>query len=1097
MNNRSSGLWLVVMIAMAEVFHFSPQSGSTAPPAPQAQNANKKTPDASDKSMGLTGAQLLQDYYGAEPDINHLSHLRILFASLPDPVDARTAYKFDEILEALQAGAQDSGFVLDRFSVVWPRKSDPPAPGDLHMDREKPGVLLFRGKDKSDETALVFLVSETPTLGIHKNALTNALAQASTLLKPLKKPFNEVRFVGPNFSGSAKSLQFALTDWFKKEQNRPAVTVHFISGNATGAAARELLDSGPDKWTPGLSAQFHGLVWSDAVVQKAIDDYLQNHLGVDEKQIAILVESESAYGQGLLEAPVAAGSYRFSFPLHISQLHTSYGDDPKLRINPVSIADDPMSAALDLSFDEAADPIDIPPPYSPGPIANLAELSLYNIISALNREHVRYVGLYATDSRDKLFLARLIRSRFPTMQFFTNDSDLLYTHAHYSPEMAGMLVGSTYPLVNQTQTWNPTGDSVRQFSSQGAEGTYNATRAAFVFKERELVSSREDRLLEDPGAKLKDYKDPFNTGPSPNRPLVWISAVGNERLWPIDVYMPGGKAAVTPGLVANTKRSRTFLALFGGLAAFCLVVSALVLAPAKGKVSKMERGHRFFLCVNLLVLFTILTAQAFFVLPENTVLRPLAVFADVMIVFLLGQAAAESALKGVWRKGNSNLVRVLCLPISAAILWAVLASPLGIHASRTPYDILLGERASRLGSGISPFVPLIFLITGMCIWIYCDLKRVEWLHNLKGINPLGPPVGATAGFAHLWMRINRTLACWHIGLGRRFGAGIMALVASIIVAAVTLGFFTTFEGWKYDWMLRIAFALLLAALMVSAARFFLIWYQFRRLLRRLSFHPLADAFVRLDPKFSRGLGTHLSAAPPTLMELEEPVNMLARLKNNLGQAGIRLLAHPHLDAIRTHLNRNYANVERTYQQEVDSSSRKMLRTWSFKSLTQILLCKEAAFMFSRLEPEWKSRAADPATLRLCEDFIAVQIVAFMDYVFLHMRYLLVCTASGAVVLLLAAASYPFYLQYVMINFAWALVLALAFTYLMIFAGMSRNAIIAGVAKGPEGSNVNRRVFGQVVLFGLIPILTFLGSKFPFLGRVLFSWLTPALKAFNF
>ena len=124
--------------------------------------------------MALTGVQLLQDYYGSKPGTDHVNHLRILFASLPDPVDARAAYKFDEILEALQAGAQDSGFVLDRFSVVWPRKSDPQAVKDLHIDREKPGVLLFRGKDKSDETALVFLVSETPTLGIHKNALTNA-----------------------------------------------------------------------------------------------------------------------------------------------------------------------------------------------------------------------------------------------------------------------------------------------------------------------------------------------------------------------------------------------------------------------------------------------------------------------------------------------------------------------------------------------------------------------------------------------------------------------------------------------------------------------------------------------------------------------------------------------------------------------------------------------------------------------------------------------------------------------------------------------------------------------------------------------------------
>lgn len=155
-------------------------------------------------------------------------------------------------------------------------------------------------------------------------------------------------------------------------------------------------------------------------------------------------------------------------------------------------------------------------------------------------------------------------------------------------------------------------------------------------------------------------------------------------------------------------------------------------------------------------------------------------------------------------------------------------------------------------------------------------------------------------------------------------------------------------------------------------------------------------------------------------------------------------------------------------------------------------------MFEQLEDEWNSPGADEKAVEACEEFIAVQIVGYLNYVFLHLRYLLTCTASGAILLLLATASYPFYLQNVMIDFAWAVVLVLAAVYLTIFAEMSRNIIIVGVASGPGGAgDINRRFLSQIVVFGLIPLITFLGSQFPILGQILFSWLTPALKAFNF
>jgi len=333
---------------------------------------------------------------------------------------------------------------------------------------------------------------------------------------------------------------------------------------------------------------------------------------------------------------------------------------------------------------------------------------------------------------------------------------------------------------------------------------------------------------------------------------------------------------------------------------------------------------------------------------------------------------------------------------------------------------------------------------------------------------------------------------WNIGLDRGKVIAFGVAVAALIVSTVLLRFFSTFEREEFDWLLRFIFAVLLAGLLSSAMRFFMIWYQLRRLLRRLAFHPLSEAFKRLDPKFARGLGTHFSAAPSTIMELEEPVNMLARLKH-------RLEVNKQLTEIRERLKGNLPIIEGMYFKEINAASGLTRRTWSFSSLTQGLLSREAAFIFGKLESQWKSPSADEASVQCCENFIAVQIVAFLNYVFLHLRYLLTCTASGAVLLLFATASYPFYLQNLMMNFAWAMLLTMALVYLIIFYEMSKNAIIVRVATGAEGAaaSINRRLISQIFIFGLIPIVTFLGTQFPILGRILFSWMTPALKAFNF
>src|SRR5206468_47937 len=152
------------------------------------------------------------------------------------------------------------------------------------------------------------------------------------------------------------------------------------------------------------------------------------------------------------------------------------------------------------------------------------ELVLDNILSTISREGIQYVGLFATSSRDKLFLAQQIRKYCPDVRLFTFGSDILYTHPDYRSYLEGMIVASTYPLFNKNQRWTfpfQGGEGRLQFPIDEVEGIYNATLA---------LLGRTDILLE--------YATPFGTSVSlvKRKPPIWLSVVGRGGLLPLKFF---------------------------------------------------------------------------------------------------------------------------------------------------------------------------------------------------------------------------------------------------------------------------------------------------------------------------------------------------------------------------------------------------------------------------------------------------------------------------------------------------------------------------------------------------------------------------------
>ena len=154
---------------------------------------------------------------------------------------------------------------------------------------------------------------------------------------------------------------------------------------------------------------------------------------------------------------------------------------------------------------------------------------LSRILSTISREHCRYVGVIASDTRDKLFLIRLIREHCPDVRVFVTDGDLLLTHPEYRYYMRGrhhrldLPARAAEPELGERRRRRSESCSRRS----GRRGT--TTR-------RSCTSGVHDQLLEY-GAPAFALRDPDRPDEADQRPPIWISMVApNGAIVPLHLY---------------------------------------------------------------------------------------------------------------------------------------------------------------------------------------------------------------------------------------------------------------------------------------------------------------------------------------------------------------------------------------------------------------------------------------------------------------------------------------------------------------------------------------------------------------------------------
>lgn len=1162
-----------------------------APSQPAATQAEEGA--VADGGSGAPAAssalRMLEAHLGRRSTAGDLGAVRGLVALVPDPVLSRLDYTYDRYLDAIQRALETDGYRLDRFDVQWMRQrstleeqlkaatgAEPPA------FARQPGLLLFRHDQRAP--LLMFLVGETPTGGVQKDALEDALTQYAGLKGwligrdaagaadaarnppvvdapacgdgPAANP-RVLPIVGPSFSGSGESVGRALREWFatmRFDGRRPCARV--VSGAATTISYNSPIFSPDSQPLPEL--MFSTTIVPDFVARNAFIHYLTSVQGVSCRRVALLTEANTAYGRHFSDEdpedhryalkyddPCGRDVLTLPFPLHIAELRReAERARPSQTPDPTDLLG-PSRRNLPIGLTEGRVDRSVVA-WASDQEAATAELILSNLLETIAQEGIRYVGLFSTDVKDRIFLAREIRQRAPDVTLFTYTSDQLYLHTDYNAAFRGMLVVSPYPLFSPNQVWTEPHEGVRGrllFPNGNAQGVYNAVLT---------LIGRDDQMLE--------YARPFETARpgAPTRPPLWLSIVGRDALWPVTLLdyeplpfltyqrTPPREAAADAARNLARVRSlgeqgvltRTATTVLFGLVVVCaaggLIIfratsarasqdagpgSATGRPPVRAAYARWLRIRRddgtldaerwsYVAAMATLVAALQLVISAILVLPAWVLSRLLAAsslsvshwllttfrLAALALLAVPVLAIGRLLAQAVRTKGGRS--RILGEPrliapvvVSAAVLAVAMVLVITWMAQPAIDTWFLCLRASHLFSGVSPLVPVVLVgLTGV-MWCVCTLSRQAQAEALEGWSALDIDEPSWTGAKALEARVRRFMVCPALELPGVPLWSMTALLGVAVVMLVTGGSFTV-ESFVFEALFVVALTAGYAGLGLAVVRGASLWGALRDLARHVGHHPLS---LRLAPLYKECGGrlqidpAHGSANEGLAISIDYAGKVAESLEPSAAPE-LRELARTARDEMRTALQ---AEAEGDWARQ-DVAQRRAHRALS-----------EAVRACGRLlAPYWSgagstatsSGASSPAEPRpawasAAEGFVATRLADVIYRARVLLRSLAMFGTSAIVLLLLAVTSYPFNPSGQLQLFNWTVVLLFVAAIVVVLVQMSRDRVLSDLSGTKPGElTFNRDFVVRLLVYGAVPLLGMLGAQFPDVIRRLQPWI---------
>jgi hypothetical protein len=795
-------------------------------------------------------------------------------------------------------------------------------------------------------------------------------------------------------------------------------------------------------------------------------------------------------------------------------------------------------------LEQSGEPIDSLPALSRLEV-HTAETALSQILDTLDREHFDYVGLLASDVRDRLFLARHIRKHCPSTRLFAFGADTLYLNPGENPYLTGMLVVTPYPLFAANQTWTfPFAGSRQRWHapSSPAQGIYNALL---------LHLQRVDDLLE--------YGQPFGRPKVDEQryPTLWLSVVGRSTLWPLATFDVAeaenemeylAKACTDEarepsnalaGLEATPRHSPPTVAVFvlaltAVLAALLGIATLLLAAGAwrgwagfKGRLEQFAAiladpigaGERFDHRAHLLVALTslavpgILFAAAVLSLDRwspwvgpipwplwSVVLGAATILAATAVAALRATAALRPWWRtqpGGWLRWGQGAGVILTLGGSAGALVLSLWAAASWWGGAPPGDTAALFRALRafgLLSGVNPLVPLTLVGLVGFAWGLSMLARVRLMESLHGPRQFLDLGGRSfRGVAAHEQRMQDALV---FGFHALPPWPALIIVAAAIDCAAWWWLAPSLEGRAFDALFRAVFLAMSFAIVVIFLRSLWLWQELRQLLGRLACHPMVEAYQRLPPGLPWSPVLGWTGRHRALSGLGYAVERLGLATVALkGEKGTSPSDLAKLEKLSRRATAAFHGAE------ARQSAGRRDKAQACQCVLQAHLTAAGRALVPLLEERWPGIAREKKLedrgdfVARAEEFVASRVAVFVQVGMTHARNLTGFVVAALVLMLVAAISYPLQPRKLFLGYHWVAILTVVIAAVTTLAEMNRDRVLSYLAHTPPGSvRWNREWVFRLVTYGLIPLLTLLAAQFPEVGAGFLSALRAAIGA---
>jgi hypothetical protein len=486
----------------------------------------------------------LEDAWGippspsAKPDV-HEPDVRTIIATVPDPIHSHFALAFDRTIDALMQAAADNRYLGSTYWLPWrslpvSASTEPSINAtqteETRKREQQPGLIILKYNPREDEkkdlewsdyhrVVYLFLVGESPELGVDGDQLRNALRYEAVLQKKHHARLSMgndhlLSIIGPRWSGSAASLREGID---RANFDNGIAGVVAAGMTSTQIAADELNSRSPTRPISYVSFGENATFEADQLA-KAFSSSSPN---LSELHVAVLTEDNTVFGESSAHE---SGKHEpkltyIRFPREISLLRNAEIDQSGKSTS----TSEPPSPYLSLSLkDTNAD--DTVSRFSTTQTPLSQEAQLMAIAHQLQRDHTDFILVTASNILDELFLAQFLRRALPDARLvFYNGEDRLVERDVDNAQYIGSISVTPFNLSSLENF----GSSSRAFPDSQSEGIYNAASYIFWRGSQDWKQLKPLMLAGYLHGSMGDLQAP-----------LWATAVGSDGYYPLGILNP-------------------------------------------------------------------------------------------------------------------------------------------------------------------------------------------------------------------------------------------------------------------------------------------------------------------------------------------------------------------------------------------------------------------------------------------------------------------------------------------------------------------------------------------------------------------------------